>query len=284
MSQEILFSDLEKFEEIKKNFINEGLDKVHIITDFDGTLTKANYDGIKRPSIISILRSKEFNYLGDEYQNKAHALYDTYHPIEIDDSLELSFRKQKMDEWWKAHLDLLIESGLKFEHIEKVANSGVIQLKDNCINLLEFTNSKNIPVVIMSANAIGDTTAIYLEYNNCLFENISYITNHFKFDQNGFAKEYYLPLVHSLNKDETIVKDFPEIFEKIKSRKNVILIGDGSGDTGMIEGFEYDNLIKVGFLNSEVEQKLESYKSKYDIVIIGDEDISLVLDLLKEIK
>lgn len=193
-----------------------------------------------------------------------------------------------MNEWWKAHLELLIESGLKFEHIEKVGNSGIIELKNYCKELLDFTKEKNIPVIIMSANGIGDTISIYLEYNKCLFDNIHCITNHFKFDNNGFAKEYYLPFVHSLNKDETILEDFPEIFENVKTRKNVLLIGDGIGDPGMIEGFDYNNLIKIGFLNDpDIEKRdkiIESYKTKYDVVIVGDENIEFVYNLLKEIK
>jgi len=284
MSQKIIIVNKEKFEQTKNNFIKDGLDLIHIITDFDGTLTKANYNGTKRPSIISILRSKEFNYLGDEYQAKAHQLFDQYHPIEINESLNMEFRKQKMDEWWKAHLNLLMEYGLKFEHIEKVANSGIIEMKNNCKELLQFTNTNKIPAVIMSANAIGDTISIYLNHNKCLFQNIYYITNHFKFDKDGFAVEYFLPMVHSLNKDETIVKDFPEIFKMIGHRKNVILIGDGIGDPGMSDGFEYNNIIKIGFLNSDLEEKLEYYKSIYDVVIIGDEDIEFVLNFLKQIK
>ena len=284
MSQNIIISDQEKFKQIKNNFIKDGLDLVHIITDFDGTLTKANNHGIKRPSILSVLRSKEFNYLGDEYQIKAQELFNKYHPIEINEELGLLFRKEKMDEWWKAHLSLLIESNLKFEHIEKVANSGIIELKDNCRELLEFTNVTNIPIIIMSANGIGDSISIYLEHNKCLFQNIHYITNHFKFNENGFATEYFLPIIHSLNKDETIVESFSNIFKEIKHRKNVILIGDGTGDPGMSNGFEYNNIIKIGFLNSDLEEKLEYYKSIYDVVIIGDEDISFVLNFLKEIK
>ena len=283
MSQRVIISNQDKFEQIKANFIKDRLDLVHIITDFDGTLTKANYNETKRPSIISVLRDDE-NYLGKEYTIKAHKEYDTYHPIEINNSLDINFRKQKMDEWWKVHLNLLIESKLKFEHIEKVANSGIIELKNNCKELLQFTNTNNIPVVIMSANAIGDTISIYLDYNDCLFPNIHYITNHFKFDNNGFAIEYSLPIVHSLNKDETVVSDFPDVFKKIKTRKNVILIGDGDGDSKMSDGFEYNNIIKIGFLNSDLEEKLEYYKSIYDVVIIGDENIDFVLNFLKEIK
>jgi hypothetical protein len=33
------------------------------------------------------------------------------------------------------------------------------------------------------------------------------------------------PIIHSFNKDETVVKNFP-IYEEIKDRKNILLLGD----------------------------------------------------------
>ena len=130
-NEKIIISDINKFEKIKNEFKKNGLEKIHVIADFDGTLTKTNInkDG-KDPSIISLLRSEKYNYLGQEYSDKAKKLFEEYHPIEIDNSLDIKFRKQKMDEWWEKHLNLLIESKLKFEHIEKVSLGGTIKLKD----------------------------------------------------------------------------------------------------------------------------------------------------------
>ena len=51
----------------------------------------------------------------------------------------------------------------------------------------------------------------------------------------------------------------------------------------MIEGFPYDNLIKIGFLNENVEENLESYKKSYDVVILGDGDFGFVNELIVEI-
>ena len=280
----IIISDLEKFNNIKDSFIKDGIDRIHIIADFDGTLTKTNInkDG-KDPSIISLLRSEKYNYLGDDYSNKAKILFEEYHPIEIDSSLDLSFRKNKMSEWWKKHLELLIESKLKFEHIEKVALCGAIQLKDGCRDLFIFSKENNIPIVIMSANGIGDTMSIYLNHNDCLFDNVYFITNHFEFDNNGFAINYSLPIIHSLNKDETTVKDFNNIYENVREKRNVILIGDGMGDTKMAEGFDYNNLLKIGFLHEKQEENLEYYKNNYDVVLLEDNSIEFVNDFLKEI-
>jgi len=51
----------------------------------------------------------------------------------------------------------------------------------------------------------------------------------------------------------------------------------------MIEGFDYDNLIKIGFLNENVEANLEYYKDNYDIIILNDSSLGYINRLLKEI-
>lgn len=282
--EKIIIKNKERFEKIKANFIKDGLKNIHVITDFDGTLTKTNVPGKEYMSIIHLLRLKKYNYLGEEYAKQANKLFEIYHPAEIDVNMTMELKKEKMTEWWKAHLDLLIESKLKQEHIEKVCLSGVLELKEGCKNLFSFLNDNNVPIIIMSANAIGDTNATYLDYNNCLYNNISFITNRFKYDENGFAIGYFLPVITSLNKDETVIKDFPEIFEKVKDRKNVILIGDGMGDPKMSDGFEYDNIIKIGFLHEKHEENLEYYKNNYDVVLIEDNSIEFVNGFLKNIK
>jgi 5'-nucleotidase len=50
--------------------------------------------------------------------------------------------------------------------------------------------------------------------------------------------------VHSYNKGETVVKDLP-IYNEIKDRKNIILLGDSLGDPHMADGFDYETIIKI---------------------------------------
>ena len=279
----IIISNKKKFETIKQNFIKDSLSNIHIIADFDGTLTKTNLPGEKFLSIIHLLRSKKYNYLSDDYKQKAEALFAKYHPIEVDSSLDLKFKKQMMEEWWVAHFNLLIESKLKLEYIEKVCMGGDILLKDGCNELFNFLKQNNIPIIIMSASTMGNANEVYLKYNDCLFDNIYFIANHFIFDDNGFAIDYSRPVIHSLNKDETVIKDFPDVFEKVKTRKNIILIGDGMGDIKMADGFDYNNLLKVGFLHEKQEENMEYYKNNYDVVLLEDNSIDFVNKFLKEI-
>jgi 5'-nucleotidase len=69
----------------------------------------------------------------------------------------------------------------------------------------------------------------------------------------------------------------------VRDRRNVILLGDSIDDVGMVQGFDYDNLITVGFLNDKVAENLERYKKAFDVVLIGDASMGYVRELLEEI-
>ena len=96
----------------------------------------------------------------------------------------------------------------------------------------------------------------YLKQFKKTSKNIFVVSNMYIWDKNGNAVGINQPIIHSMNKDETSLKEIKPVYEKIKDRKNVLLLGDSIGDIGMIEGFDYKNLLKVGFLNEEVEKNL----------------------------
>ncbi|MBI4653355.1 hypothetical protein HY750_03835 [Candidatus Kuenenbacteria bacterium] len=90
------------------------------------------------------------------------------------------------------------------------------------------------------------------------------------------------PIIYLMNKNEIMVKNF-SCFNKIKNRKNVLLLGDSLDDIDMIEGFDYDNLIKIGFLDYDVANNLKQYKKNYDIIILNDGPMDFVNELLRKI-
>ena len=116
-----------------------------------------------------------------------------------------------------------------------------------------------------------------------MYDNIYIISNSFEWDEKGNMIGVKQPIVHSMNKDETVVKDFPEAFKMVEDRKNVLLLGDILGDIAMIDGFDYDNLIKIGFLNENIDQDLKYFKNDYDIVLLNDSSMKPINNLLKEI-
>lgn len=271
-----------ELEKLKKKIKKGGAKKLHILSDFERTLTCAFVGGERVPSLISILRSSG-EYLGDDYVQKAKALSEKYHPIEIDPKIPLEKKKKAMEEWWLTHFDLLIKSSLNKGHLKMVVESGKMKLREGMEEFLDLLKKYEIPLVIMSASGLGeDVISMFLEKEGKLSSNIYIISNSFLWDEQGNATGVKKPIIHLLNKDETIIRDFPLIYAKVKDRKNVLLLGDNLEDVKMIAGFNYDHLMKIGFLNEAVNENLESYKKTYDILILYDSSIEYVNALLKE--
>ena len=116
------------------------------------------------------------------------------------------------------------------------------------------------------------------------YPNISYVTNKFNFDRKGKVLSTKGEIIHSMNKDETVLIKIPQIYKSIKSRKNVILLGDSLGDLGMIKGYKYNNLLKIGFLNFDYDKDLTSFKRQFDVVLEGDGDFSYVNEIIRELE
>lgn len=281
MPKNIIISNPENLEKIKKAISEAGTEKIHVIADFDRTLTKAFVNDKKIFSILSILR--DGNYLTQDYALKAHELFNKYHPIEIDSKISINEKKKAMREWWISHFNLLIKSGLNKKDIKKVVESGNSKLREGVLEFLDFLHEKKIPLIIMSSSGLGiESIKIYLENEGKLYDNIHIISNTFEWDEKGKAISFKEPILHGMNKDETVIHDFP-FFDLIKNRKNVVLLGDSLGDVGMVKGFDYENLIKIGFLNEEAEKNLEAFKENYDVVLLNDSNMDYINELLKEI-
>lgn len=280
MEENIVIANPKKLEELKKS-ISEGRAKdFFVLSDFDRTLTKAFVNGKNVPSLLSILR--DGNYLTPDYAGKAHALYNKYHPIEIDPKIKKEEKKKLMHEWWMAHFDLLIESGLNKKDLEKVVDSGKAKFREGFSEFADFLNKNNIPLVIISSSGLGgDATKMYLEKAGKLHNNIHIISNSYEWDENGKAIAIRQPIIHVMNKDGSMIKFLP-IFNFIKNRKNILLLGDTLDDVDMVNSLDYNNLVKVSFLNENIEQNLEHYKLNYDVVILNDGSMNYINSLLRE--
>lgn len=276
---EVIIGNQESFEKAKEIIIKAGAKKLHVIADFDRTLTKAFHKGEKASSIISHLRSGK--YLTGDYAPRAHALFDEFHPIEIDSKISFEEKKAKMQEWWEKHFELLIEVGLDKDTI-KQANRDMIKenaliFRDGVEDFLGFLKKRKIPLIIMSAS-VGDLIMEFMNQKGVYYDNVQAISNLLEWDKTGKATGIK-DIIHVFNKTEVEVG-----FSEVKGRTNVLLLGDSIGDVGMIEGFPYKNLIKIGFLNENVEQNMDLFKQNYDVVLLGDGNFSFINDLIKEIK
>jgi 5'-nucleotidase len=122
---------------------------------------------------------------------------------------------------------------------------------------------------------LGDVIEVFLEKEIPEFKHnhaSSHIVSNFiEYDSNGNLKRFSKKLIHSFNKNEHEIHDTP-YYQSILNRPNVILLGDTVGDVGMIGGMKnLKQILKIGYLNRSTPEKLEVYKSVFDIVICDDQ-------------
>jgi HAD superfamily hydrolase (TIGR01544 family) len=269
-----------KLEKIRKNFIRDGAKKLHILSDFDRTLTKAFINGKIVSSLMTSLSDK---YLTPVYRQKYRKFFNQYFPIEINQTIKLADKKKAMAQWWQKIFALLIEGKLNKKDLKKFITSQNIKLRNGFDKFANLLKKQSIPLIIMSSSGLGEKAILmYLKREKRLSSNIHIIANKFEWDKNGYAVAVKEPIIHVANKDETILKNFP-VLNLIKKRKNVILLGDVIEDTGMIKGFTYDNLIKIGFFSDKNKKNLKIYKSYYDVIVLNDGGLEYVNKLLREI-
>jgi HAD superfamily hydrolase (TIGR01544 family) len=168
--------------------------------------------------------------------------------------------------------------------LKDIVVNGHLKFREGVSDFLNFLYEKNIPLVIISASGCGDAIRMFFEKAGKDYSNIIYITNQFIWDKNDIAIGVKEPVINSMNKDETALKKIPEVFDKIKNRKNVILLGDNMEDVAMTEGFEYETLIKIGFLNFDNDQLRQKYKETFDVVLEGDGDFEHINLLIRNLK
>lgn len=281
MAENIIITNPEKLESTKRAILKNGAERLHVLADFDKTLTTAFIDGKSFVSFISVLR--DGNYLTPDYAQKAHALYNKYHAIEIDPKVPVEEKKKLMREWWMAHFKLLVKLGLNKKDIEKAVNFGKIKQRDEFHNFIEILRLNNIPLVILSSSGMGDEAiSMYLKKEGVSYSNIYIISNVFNWDSDGNATGVKEPIIHSFNKSELALRDFP-FYSKVRERKNVLLLGDSIEDAEMINGFEYDNIVRIGFLNENIKENIEQFKKVYDVVILHDGSMEYIHELLAEL-
>jgi len=281
--QQIIFRDKTEFDKKLENIKLGGVWKLHLLADFDRTLTTAYHNWRKTWSLVSILRTEEAQLWG-ECAKKDTELFEKYYPIEIDNSIEIEEKKKKMTEWWTSSFNLFIEYGLSKNALKEISKTDKLALRGGFDIFFNYLNNNNIPLVIISASGIGRLSIQYfLDYRAVFFSNIYIISNDFNWDENGKALSFKYPIIHSFNKDETIISSFPDIHEKVEDRKNIILLWDSLWDHHMVDGFDYENLICIGFLNEKENELLEEYKLRYDVILTWDPDMSFINNLLNNL-
>lgn len=251
---------------INSNKINEIKDNFYIIIDFDQTITSKD----SANSWEAILNSK---YIKKEHLIEQQKLYEKYKPIEINQTLDLQYRIEKLDEWYSLICKEFYEYDYNSNIIEKAVKDSKLKFRDGAIDFFNKLYRNNIPIIIVSAG-IENTIEEFLKLNNIYYSNVSIVSNKMDFE-NKNTPNY----VHALNKDKQIWKK--DIVNAIATREYAVLIGDSIADVNMLPNNIKSKKISIGFLDNDIEKNLDIYNKYFDIVLTDNTSFKEVERLLK---
>ena len=276
---EVLFRNAEQFREKVERIKSAGLKGLHIIADFDRTLTKGSTETGQHqnttPGMFDIP-----GLVSDAIREGKQKLFLKYRPIEMDPTLPLSQKIPHMIQWLKDSETLYREHGLTYAQIRSIAQAGLLVPRDGLTELCSYTHEKNVPFLIFSAG-IGDMIEEYFKAQHIDYPNIHLIANRFEFDSEGRVLRWKGEILTSATKNESHIA-FETSRRDIQRRPNVLLLGDHEGDIHMADGAKHDTILSVGFLNGE-RNNLEQHLATFDAVIPEDVGLDFPTEILKEI-
>ncbi|CAI2190715.1 12104_t:CDS:2, partial [Funneliformis geosporum] len=260
----------QKFDKILKG----GLNNLHIICDFDATMTRYYKNKNKKernPSSHLILSSS--SRLSDE----------EYYPIEINPGLKKEQKIPYMVEWWNKAHELLIKQQINKEDIAAMVAETPVDMRIGLKELIDKCKEKKLPFLIFSAGIGNVIEQVLIQKKLYHQENMHIVSNQMKFNlETGICDDFMEPSIHTFNKSEIAIKHSP-YHTTIENRRNVILLGDSIGDLHMADGIKHDVCLTIGFLNHDVENLLKSYLENFDVVVIDDGPMDVVNIILQEI-
>ncbi|XP_075941745.1 cytosolic 5'-nucleotidase 3-like isoform X1 [Anarhichas minor] len=268
----VCMRDPQRVQEILEAMVKAGSNTVQVISDFDMTLTRFAYNGKRCPTCHNILDNSKL--ISNDCKEELKELLNTYYPIEIDSSQSIADKLPLMVEWWtKAH-ELLVQQEIKKDLLAIAVRESDAMLRDGYQLLFDHLYEHSIPLLIFSAG-IGDILEEVIRQTGVFHPNVKVFSNYMDFDESGVLRAFKGELIHIYNKREGALLNTGH-FQELRTRPNVLLLGDSLGDLTMADGVQdMENILKIGFLNDKVDERKQSYLDSYDIVLVKDETLEV---------
>ncbi|XP_042218547.1 cytosolic 5'-nucleotidase 3-like isoform X1 [Homarus americanus] len=268
----IRIQDMARAEELVTTIVGSGFSKLQLVVDFDFTLTRVHMEGRRCHCSWGIMDNSA--QMPAFYREEANKLLAKYYPIEIHPKMTEEEKIPYMIEWYEQIHKLIVKCQVSQESLKGMVSSSNARLRDGTEDLFSKLHSTNVPVLVFSAG-MGDILEQVLRHFNVYTDNVKVVSNFFKYNEEGVMVGFKGELVHVFNKNENAIHS-SNYFNKLKGRNNVILMGDSLGDIKMAMGVpQPSNVLRIGFLNDKVEERLEAYMNNFDIVLIDDQTMDV---------
>merc|ERR1711991_755191 len=163
-----------------------------------------------------------------------------------------------MEEWGQLVNQLILAQGLTCGDVESAVRDCMdFRLRTGVQELFQIAHNNNIPLIVILSNSMV-------------------------WSREGLHTGFSDPHLHMFNKDLRCAPQ--KLKEMIEGRHVGILCGDSLGDLTMTIGHTTSTLLKVGFLNDKVDERVEQYcrETAYDRVVLGDGTFEPLLEVLRQ--
>lgn len=163
-------------------------------------------------------------------------------------------------------------------HLKAIAQQAKFVFRPLLCEFIQLAKSKQIPFLVFSAG-LGDVIEEILKSTGYWIDDMEIVSNRMEFDDDGYCVGFHEPLIHVFNKNEASIFKGDHA-DKIKSKSNVILIGDSLGDVKMADGMKHEVKLTIGLLNHDHHSLIDKYLSTFDIVLCNDSSFEFLLKLI----
>ena len=208
--------------ELKLNGLHkQKAEHIHIIADFDMTLTKYwDENGVRTLSSHGVLEHQSIN---PDTRTALSTLFRKYYPIEVSLTIPHHEKVAAMVQWWEEAHDLIISSGLTKQKLDSIVADTKVIFRPMLKELIELATNLDIPILVFSAG-LGDVIHRMLSAKNLWTSDMAIVSNMMKWKDDklvGFQE----PLIHVFNKDEAMVHKTPHA-AKVSHRDNIVMFFD----------------------------------------------------------
>lgn len=274
----VKIKNLEATEAKLKKIVDGGYASLQVVTDYDHTLTRVfAEDGSRYECSWGVLDHSSL--MPKFYRDGTRELFLKFYPIEIDPNLSEEEKIPQIETWYNGAVSLLSKCDVHKDQLVEMVQKANTCMREGVEDAMLTLSDKGVPVLIFSAG-MGDVLVRTLDKHNINHPNVKVVSNFFKYDEAGRVDGFAGDMIHIFNKNESSIHD-SSYYSKLSQRTNAILLGDSMGDVKMTKGLpESHNVLRIGYLNEKVSERLPAYTEAFDIVLTEDPSVKLLRDLL----
>ena len=267
----IKMKDSTHVENLIQKFKTSGKQDLLLIVDFDRTITKGEHEGKKCDSSYGVITSSPI--LGEDYKTKCEANDTIYYAIEIDPKLSAEEKTPYMIEWFEKNNSIMCTYKVHRTMLPTMVDEAHVVIRDEFNDMCKELCDAQVPTLIYSAG-LGDIVLEIMNKKSQLLPNMHVVSNMLNYTEDGYIDGLKGDLIHMFNKNAGALRERP-LFKTLQDKHCVIVLGDMEGDADMAKGLEGVNVLKIGFLNDKVDERLPGFLAKFDIVLVNDQTMCI---------